>query len=419
MFARARHTFVALLLLSLPALSALAVGEGRLQAEVVDEKGQPVAGVTVEITNADTGYRKEVTTNKKGRFDLIVIDATRVYEFRLAKEGHPVVLEPLKLDPGEVTKHTFTLPSQAAAASQAAPAAPMAGRGKAVQLYNEGVQALQKGDHAGALAKFEAATEADPAMPQGWSVLAGLHLDQKRYDEAVAAAEQLLAVAPEDPVALQVLYDSYAQTGQEEKAKQALERMMASAKGTDAAVRIFNAGADAAKAGNLDTALAMFEKAVEADPELAPGYAAAARLYLAKGEHQKAVDAAEKALAIDPALVDVQRVRYEGYRVLGREDEAKAVFEEMAANDPEGLADTLFERGREAFNAGSTAAAVQALEQALLAKPDHPRAHYMLGLAYANSGDNAKAKEHLKRFLELAPDDPEATTASEMLAYMG
>ena len=30
----------------------------------------------------------------------------------------------------------------------------------------------------------------------------------------------------------------------------------------------------------------------------------------------------------------------------------------------------------------------------------------------------AEAKEHLQRFLELAPDDPDAAAAREMLAYL-
>jgi Tfp pilus assembly protein PilF len=71
------------------------------------------------------------------------------------------------------------------------------------------------------------------------------------------------------------------------------------------------------------------------------------------------------------------------------------------------------------FNAGNMAGAQQALEQALQADPDLPKAHYTLGLAYANTGDSAKAKEHLQRFLELAPDDPDAATAKEMLDYLG
>ena len=43
----------------------------------------------------------------------------------------------------------------------------------------------------------------------------------------------------------------------------------------------------------------------------------------------------------------------------------------------------------------------------------HPRlarAHYLLGLILY-SLDEGKAKEHLRRFLDLAPDDPDAAEA--------
>ena len=35
-----------------------------------------------------------------------------------------------------------------------------------------------------------------------------------------------------------------------------------------------------------------------------------------------------------------------------------------------------------------------------------------------DTGDTRKAREHLRRFLELAPDDPEASSAGEMLGYL-
>jgi tetratricopeptide (TPR) repeat protein len=419
MFLRARNVLFVLLLVALPAVSAFAAAQGRLQALVVDEQGKPLPGVEVEIVNSEIGFEKRLTTNKKGSFTLMVLDATQVYEFRFSKEGYPTVTDMLKLQPGDAIDHTFTVASAAAVGSAGAATAPVAGRGRAVNLFNDGVGLLQKGDRAAALVKFQEAADADPDMPQPWSVMAGIHLEEKRYDESIAAAEKLLAIAPDDPVGLQTLYDAYQGSGQAEKAQATLERLAASAKGTDAAVRIFNAGADAAKAGNLDTALTLFEKAVEADPTLAPGHAAAAQIYLVNEEYQKAVEAAERALALDAGLLDSQRVRYEGYRLLGQADKAKEVFDEMAAAAPGTLAETLYMQGRQAFYAGQTAEAVVALEQAVTAKPDHARAHYMLGLALANTGDTAKARQHLEKFIELAPDDSEAATAREMIKYMG
>ncbi len=37
----------------------------------------------------------------------------------------------------------------------------------------------------------------------------------------------------------------------------------------------------------------------------------------------------------------------------------------------------------------------------------------------ASKGANAAAKKQLERFLQLAPNDPEANSAREMLKYLG
>lgn len=416
---RRAFLWAAVIALLVPAVSALAIGQGRLQAEVVDADGNPLADVRITITQDQIGYESTAKTNNKGRFTLLVVDATRVYTFAFEKEGLPKTVLPFKIEAGGVTHHTFTLVPQAAAGPAAGGAAVTSARNKAINVFNEGVTALQGGDKATARAKFEEATTLDADMPQPYSVLGTLYLEAGEHDRAIAVANKLLELSPNDPAALVLLYDAHAAKGDTATANQFLDRLSAAGGGTDAAVRVFNAGADAARAGNLDTALTLFGKAIEMDSELAPAHAASARLLLVKERFEEALAAADKAISIDPDLVDVQRVRYEAYRRLGREDEARQVFEQLAAADPQGLAETLYDRGKAAFEAGETATAVQTLEQAVEAKPDHARAHYMLGLSYANAGDNAKAKQHLEKFVELAPNDPEVGAAKEMISYLG
>lgn len=419
---RYRSAMLALLLLLLPAAAVLAVGQGRLQATVVDENGEPVPGVEVRIFNDQIAYEKTLTTNKKGSFTLLVIDATRPYTMQLKKEGYRPTQQVIKLEAGGVARETYTLPSNAAAPVQASPEDIRAaeGRNKAVKAFNEGVILAQAGDTAAAKEKFLEAHEIDPEMPQPYSALAGIYIDEGSYAEAVEMSKGLLELDPQNVRALQILYDSYTELGNAAEAQAALDQLAALEDGgTDAAVRVFNQGAEAIRVGDVDTARERFEKAAELDPDLAPAHAALAGLYLEVQEYQKAVDAAETALALDPDLTNVQRYRYEAYRRMGQEEKAKEVFAELAADDPEGLADTLYENGREAFNAGNTALAKTAFEQAITAMPDHARSHYMLGLVYVNQGEGSKAKEHLQKFIELAPDDPEVATARQMIEYAG
>ena len=133
----------ALLLLLLPA-TALAVGQGRLQANIVDENGEPMADVRIHISNDEIGYQKDITSNKKGRFNLAIIDATRVYTFQFTTaDGKKTWSEDVKITPGGVDRQTFTPPS--AAGPSAEEVARIEGRNKAVDAFNQGVALVQQG----------------------------------------------------------------------------------------------------------------------------------------------------------------------------------------------------------------------------------------------------------------------------------
>jgi len=74
--------------------------------------------------------------------------------------------------------------------------------------------------------------------------------------------------------------------------------------------------------------------------------------------------------------------------------------------------------GTSAFNAGNLEQARDLFERILVIQPEHARAHYHLGLCYVSMGDTTKGKEMLTRFVELAPQDPDAAVAQEMIATL-
>ncbi len=74
----------------------------------------------------------------------------------------------------------------------------------------------------------------------------------------------------------------------------------------------------------------------------------------------------------------------------------------------------LYQRADLDFRRGATHLARAALLKALELEPDLAQAHYTLGLIYSST-DQAKAKHHFQKFIEMAPDDPEAAWAKEML----
>ncbi|REK04347.1 MAG: hypothetical protein DWQ36_18115 [Acidobacteria bacterium] len=185
-----------------------------------------------------------------------------------------------------------------------------------------------------------------------------------------------------------------------------------------AATEIYNQGVMALNGGDLDTAEAAFLEALDKQADLALAHAALARLYLRQESWAKAAEQAELAVAADVDVDSMQQVLYSSYSALGDSEKADAALKKMQAANPEAASVNLYNEAADAYNNGDMATAKDGLTRVLSVDPDHAKANYMLGLVLIGEGDNAGAKTHLERFLELAPDDPDAATAQEMLQYL-
>jgi Tfp pilus assembly protein PilF len=320
---RIRRALLAALALSLSLSGVLqAAEEGRILGTVVDEAGAPIAGAKAVLTRAETSYKLEKTTDKKGQFVLLVLDATQEYQLRVEKEGYLPMEGPVKPKLQDTLRLTFTLAKPAPApVEDPAVKAALEGNEKAVLAYNEGVEILKKGDNAAALAKFEQAAALDPKLPESHAVIAELSLELGEHAKALAAADRYLEIRPGDVRGLQARYDALKAMGDKAKAREALEALAAADRSIDTAVRLYNEGAEATRTGDLDQAAVWFGHALAVAPE-------------------------------DPRFI---------------------------------------------------------------------KGHYVVGLTFAKSEkaeDKAKAREHLETFLRLAPNDPDAGSAKEMLEYL-
>ena len=193
---------------------------------------------------------------------------------------------------------------------------------------------------------------------------------------------------------------------------------MKSQKGADVATLLFNEGAEALKVGDLDSAQSRFEEALAAQPELHQATDALMIVYARKGDWAKAAAQAEQAIARDPANLRALRLRHEAYGHLGDQAKVKEAFDALAKADPAALAGALLDSGIAKFNANDTQGAIADLSRVVEIDPKSALAHYYLGLCYTNTSKPDLAKTHLQRFLELAPDNPNAAGAREMLKYL-
>jgi len=184
------------------------------------------------------------------------------------------------------------------------------------------------------------------------------------------------------------------------------------------AVLVFNEGAEAAQQGDNSTARAKFGEALALDATLAAAWTAQATLAFTDKNYAAAVADAEKAVALDAKDARALRILVEGYTQLGDEAKAKSYSDMLASVDPKAGAADLFNQGIREYNAGNMDKAFELFQKSLEGDSSFAKTHYMLAMCYVNRGQNADAKTHFETFLAMAPDDPDAATAKEMLNYI-
>ena len=396
--------------------------EGRLAGTVVDPEGNPIEGVEVTCVGAETEFETTRTSNKKGRFTLLLLDATKDYVIRLEKEGFMTVEEPFDPQLGDTMRKTWTMvpgagdsrPSGGAVETGVAPAE-ISGQGQAGRLYGEGYESFRAGDLDEALTQFQKVVELQPDLAEAHQALAMIYAQQGAYQESLAEADRVLELQPEDSLALKIKLEAYRGLGDHEKQEELLDSLIGTGPDPDLAPVIFNLGVAKVQAGDLAGGAVRFQQAKDADPDLLAAYSALSRVYYDMGQLEESIEQAKQYVEKDPNNGEVLGVLYLAYDQLGMAAEAAEAFEALKAANPSHMVRVFEQMGVAAFNNGETQKAQDLFEKVLELNPDHPQAHYHLALCYLSEGDTAKAKDLLTRFIELAPDDPEVPSAQEML----
>ncbi len=415
---------LALALLVLSSTGASAQAYGRFILTLRTEADEPLPGVTVRATCEQLPqFEKSVETDKKGRATFTFVDATKIYTLHINHEGYVPAEFNVKAELRGVKRKTVNLPAATKAQSrqqeQPAAAPKAAARLTPAQAsFNEGVEALQEKDFAGAEEKFRAALGFNDRLAPAYSGLAGLYLTQDRPEEALEAAQQLLALEPEDLRGLRLLYEAHRKLGHEAEAKAAREKLSQLGDNDNAATMIFNEGVAALKVGDRAAARARFEEALAMSPTLVAAQVGLATVDMGEKKYAEAVRRAEQALAAKPDHLQALRLRFDGYRLLKDKPKADEALANLAQHDPDGIFKWLYDNGVSLFDSGNIQGAIELLEWARSVRSDEPNMLYRLGLAYTNLDQKAKAVAAFQKFLEVSPDHPEAEVAREMLAYL-
>ncbi|HVS29911.1 MAG TPA: carboxypeptidase regulatory-like domain-containing protein [Thermoanaerobaculia bacterium] len=181
----------------------------------------------------------------------------------------------------------------------------------------------------------------------------------------------------------------------------------------DPSVAAFNDGAQLANEGKDAEALAKFQEAVAAKPDLQAGWRAIAKVQARTKKYPEAIVAANKAIELDSDDTDMYAVLFEAYTATGDKARAAEVKGKLPAN-----AALLFNDAARAINGGKDKDAEPLLRQAIVADEAFAPAYYELGMLYVRAGKNADAKTNLEKYIALDPSGRDVATAKEMLKYV-
>ena len=410
-----------LFLISIAPGLAFAEREGRLVGKVTDPEGKPIPGVVVTATSKQIPSFKDVeTTDKKGMFtvDFPKIDVT--YHYRFDKAGFQSMESSQEWHlPGSNYFEWTMHPGESAAVSAAGGPPPASTSEPAILAYNAGVTAFKAKEYATAEAKFKEAVGHDPNMHQAWGALSSAHLELGHDKEAAEAAEKAIALGSTDEAVLTARWKAYRNLKDEAKAAEALKDLEKVGRRTEEAKKIHNEGVALMKAGDDAGAFAKFQEALEVDPNLQASLLGLGTAGLKIGKNAEAATAAETILKADPKNEKAIRIRYNACLVLGDKARLADALVGLAPIEPVIARNGLLRLAFEAYDANDLVRAKERFSKVLEVDPNQPQAHNYLGIICAGQGAKAEARSHLERFLQLAPNDPEAPAAREMLKYLG
>ncbi len=186
----------------------------------------------------------------------------------------------------------------------------------------------------------------------------------------------------------------------------------------------FQAGIDAARAGQHDTAIAKFTEAAGMMPTCHDCYYNIGFAYAQQQKYAEAEAAYRKAIELKPASADAYNGLATIYNAQKKFDEAAAAsakaaeFSGGATGGAGGGAEAIYNQGVIFWNAGKYAEAKAQFEKAIGLKPDLADAHYQLGMANLNLGQIPEAVTAFEGYLKVAPDGPRAAEAKNAIAAL-
>jgi tetratricopeptide (TPR) repeat protein len=244
---------------------------------------------------------------------------------------------------------------------------------KSVTAYTNRSFALAKLDHrVEAMADLDRALALDPKAAAAYDSRGSLYVANQDYQKALADFTSAIKITTTSPSYYTHRREVYLKLERYPEAQAdgtRIERLMQLTALTEAVFRdrlqprpYIERGDFLLEEGRIDDALANFDRALKLDPKQCRGLIGRARVWIRKGEFQKAVDDSTAALAIQPQD-DAYGVRGDAYRKLNNYANAVADYDAAQRIDAD-VADTWLAYSRELHEAGRSKESDEALKRA-------------------------------------------------------
>ncbi len=346
------------------------------------------------------------------------------------------------------------------------------------KLYSEAKEAQARGDHAGAITKYESILKVAPRLGAAYNNLGMLYFQQHDYRQAIVVLEKGLAVDPKMASAAALLGIAFYETGDYGKARARLEvALRSNPKDNNAELFLAN---DLIKLGDLQAAARHLEELARREPNDQEVFYLLGEVYMQLSEkaltrlntidpnsvyvHEMSGEIMESMKNYDGAVVEYKKAveiapqqagtHYKlgnTYWLLGEWDAAVKELQAELVNDPanckaqaqianifieqrtnfeEGLASVdkalaacpdltqaRIDRGRALLKLNRNEEAAHELEAAERSSPDDASAHFFLAQAYRALGRSPEAQAEMQLFskLEERARSAKADRAKEVL----
>jgi len=268
-----------------------------------------------------------------------------------------------------------------------------------------------------ALKSFNKALEINPNQTEALALVVGVHLRDKKFDEAMKACEDhknKVGTSPSSLALIEYLEGNIFLAKKDSKAaqdrfKKAIEIEPNNPTSYVALAEIY------AREKRFDEAIREYESVIAKNPKYLAGYMAVGTIYDLKGEGEKAETYYRKALEIKkdfgPAANNLAwNLAERG----GNIDEALA-FAQIAKEQLPNSSAVMDTLGYIYYLKGSYLNAIAEFQDSLARDPENPVINYHMGLAQYKNNDRAKAKEYFEKALNLAPNFKGADEARKLL----